>query len=58
MNFMRAEELVGQAILPVAAFQAALSGKFRGLRPGGGRLNALPKGDPGQDCVPHAGSRL
>jgi hypothetical protein len=42
--------VVGQAILPAAAFQAALSGRVRAFAPGKGRLKA----GCSQDWLPHS----
>ena len=51
---MRFTEIVGRAILPAAAFQAALSGCARAFAADERRLKAVPRGDPSQNWLPHS----
>ena len=44
---------LGRAILPAAAFQAALSRRSEVFGLGKRRLKALPRGHPSQDWPPH-----
>jgi hypothetical protein len=49
--------VVGRAILPAAAFQAALSREVRTLAPAECRLKARLKAGGSQDWLPHCLSR-